>query len=139
MIVQENASVNVDGGKVGGGAQTQVGLGTILKISNMTSIDFDWRFNDDLYGIGRESKTNIKIPAFKVADMGVTHKLMVADSKLLTLRLNVTNLFNTEYLSYLFPADEADYTGMQYMGLDTAHEGRFGTLRRFSLGFRYTF
>jgi outer membrane receptor protein involved in Fe transport len=71
--------------------------------------------------------------------MGVTHKLMVADSKLLTLRLNVTNLFNTEYLSYLFPADEADYTGMQYMGLDTAHEGRFGTLRRFSLGLRYTF
>ena len=139
VIVQENASVDVDGGKVGGGAQTQVGLGTILKISNMTSIDFDWRFNDDLYGIGRESKTNIKIPAFKVADMGVTHKLMVADSKLLTLRLNVTNLFNTEYLSYLFPADEGDYTGMQYMGLDTAHEGRFGTLRRFSLGFRYTF
>ena len=136
QIVQDNGSVDVDGGKVGGGAQTMLGLGAIVNFSYNTFLDVDYRYIDDLYAVGRADKDNIMLPSYGVVDLGFTHNFKLADSKSLALRVNVKNAFSTEYISYLSSANTG---GETYMGIDTSNFGRFGKERTMSLALRYTF
>ena len=136
-IVQNNGSVDVDGGKVGGGAQTQFGLGAIVNFSYNTFLDVDYRYNDDLYATGRERKENLKLPSYGLVDLGFTHKFRIADSKSLSMRINLRNAFNEEYISFLTSANTGGTD--TYNGIDTSNFGRFGKGRTMSVGLKYNF
>lgn len=137
IIVQDNGSVDVDGGKVGGGAQTQFGLGAIFNFTNNTFLDIDYRYNDDLYATGRERKENLKLPSYGLVDLGFTQNFRIADSKSLTVRINVRNAFNEEYISFLTSANTGGTD--TYNGIDTSNFGRFGKGRTMSVGLKYNF
>ena len=137
VIVKDNGSVDVDGGKVGGGAQTQFGLGAIVNFSNITFLDVDYRYNDDLYATGRERKENLQLPSYGLVDFGLTHKFRIAESKSLSMRINVRNAFNTEYISFLTSANTGGTD--TYKGIDTSNTGRFGKGRTMSVGLKYNF
>ena len=136
-IVQNDGSVDVDGGKVGGGAQTQFGLGAIVNFSYNTFLDFDYRYNDDLYATGRERKENLKLPSYGLVDLGFTHKFRIAESKSLSMRINLRNAFNEEYISFLTSANTGGTD--TYNGIDTSNRGRFGKGRTMSVGLKYNF
>jgi len=136
-IVQNNGSVDVDGGKVGGGAQTQFGLGAILNFTNNTFLDIDYRYNDDLYATGSERKENLKLPSYGLVDLGFTQNFRIANSKSLSVRINVRNAFNEEYISFLTSANTGGTD--TYNGIDTSNFGRFGKGRTMSIGLKYDF
>jgi iron complex outermembrane receptor protein len=88
---------DVKGGKVGGGAQTSVGAGAILKIVKGLSVDADWRYYANVYATTVE-KENLELPSYDLVDAGVSYRINFTDTSL-QFRVNVNNLFSEVYLS----------------------------------------
>lgn len=93
--------------KVGDAAQTTFNLGADYKITDGLSIDATWLYFDNLYAdfnvldsefLNKDNRGSVKLPSYNLADLGVTYRLPIA-SNFMTLRFNVNNLFDTEYIS----------------------------------------
>ena len=101
--------VDYDGGKVGGAAQLSGGLGAVYNITEMISVDADWRYYDNLYADVGAIKENLELPSFDILDAGLTFTMPVGidKTKSIKIRANVNNVLDEEYLSELTSADEA--------------------------------
>ncbi len=88
---------------VGDAAQFTAGLGLDYNIVERLSIDADIRFYDKLNADVGAVKENLELPTYKVADMGVSYKMLLGenDKKSLNFRFNVNNVFHEIYLSEL--------------------------------------
>ncbi len=137
-------TLDVDGGKVGDAAQFTAGLGLDYNIVERLSIDADIRFYDKLNADVGAVKENLELPSYKVADMGVSYKMLLGenDKKSLNFRFNVNNVFHEIYLSELRtnikPGDD-NANGELYNGIDTANQGYFGLGRTWNFSLRYKF
>ncbi len=129
--------IDVEGGKVGGAAQTTFGLGAVYKITPSLSVDADWRNYDNLYST-QVTKNNVELPAYDIADAGVTYTMKFVKSSL-TLRLNVNNVFDEVFLSELSTANQVEEGDESYKGVNTSNRGHFGNGRTWNFSMRFKF
>ncbi len=132
---------DVDGGKVGGAAQTTLGLGFDYDIVERFSIDADYRHYDNLYADSGARKENIELPSFGLVDMGLSYKMLVGKDKSnsVNLRFNINNLLDEEYISQSSTAIKAEAGDATYMGLNQKNQVYFGNGRTWNFGIRYKF
>lgn len=142
---------DVDGGKVGGAAQTTFGLGAVYRVTKGLSVDADWRMYDDLYSTAVQ-KENAKLPGYDLADAGITYRINFSQTAL-TFRLNVNNVFDEVFLSEMTsgrrPGDLIDTddpaagtylsNGQVSNGVVTSNNVFFGNGRTWNFGMRFTF
>ncbi len=129
--------IDIEGGKVGGGAQTTVGLGAVYKITPKFSIDADWRTYDNLYAIATV-KENVELPSYDIVDAGLTYNMNFAKSAL-TFRLNVNNVFSEVYLSQLTSANPVEEGDVTYKGVNVSNNGYFGNGRTWNFSMKFKF
>lgn len=148
----EESRTDVDGGKVGGSAQTTFGLGGKYDIVKGLSVDADWRYYANNYAT-RVVKDNLELPAYNVMDAGLSYKFFLKNNKNLRLRFNVNNLFHAIYLSDATTVIKAtdnivandpskgtyESTGRLYKGIADANQVYFGLGRTWTVTLRYTF
>jgi hypothetical protein len=136
LVIGEQVQ-DIDGSKVGGGAQTTIGLGAIYKITPNFSIDADWRTYDNLYAQA-VVKENVELPTYDLVDAGVTYTMKFAKSSL-TFRLNVNNVFDEVYISELTSATPVEEGVETYKGINVNNFGFFGNGRTWNFGMRFNF
>jgi len=134
-------TVDYDGGKVGGAAQTSGGLGLAYRINKMFSVDSDWRYYGDLYSDVGAVKENLKLPAYSLMDAGATFRVPLgADkTKQLKIRANVNNVLNHIYISRLTTNDFVEAGDETYKGINVSNQGYFGWGRTWNVTLRYDF
>lgn len=132
---------DIDGGKVGGAAQLSGGLGFAYRISNMFSIDSDFRYYDNLYSDVGAIKENLELPSFSILDAGVTFNLPLGidKTKNLKIRANMNNVLDKEYISRLTTANFAEAGDELYEGIAVSNQGYFGLGRTWNVTLRYDF
>ncbi|MBT8265749.1 MAG: TonB-dependent receptor [Bacteroidia bacterium] len=130
-----------DGGKVGDAAQFTAGIGTDVQICENFSWDADYRFYDNLYADVGAVKENLELPSYGVADTGLSYKMLLGRDKMksLSIRANINNVFDNEYISELRTNIAAEAGDDTYEGINTANQGYFGLGRTWNLGLRYKF
>ncbi len=132
---------DVDGGKVGGAAQFTAGLGLDYQIISNLSIDSDYRFYDNLYaGVGA-IKENLEIPSYGLLDAGVSYRMALGEekNKSLSIRFNVNNVLNKEYISQSGTAEFVEDGAETFQGLNTNNEVYFGYGTTWNASLRYKF
>jgi len=132
---------DVDGGKVGGAAQTTLGLGFDLEMVERFSIDADYRHYDKLYADVGAIKENLELPSFGLMDMGLSYKMLVGKDKSnsVNLRFNINNLLDEEYFSTSSTAIQAEAGDATYLGVNQNNQVYFGNGRTWNFGIRYKF
>lgn len=132
---------DVDGGKVGGAAQTTYGLGFDYKIVKGLSFDMDYRHYENLYSDVGAVKENLELPSWDLFDAGLSYKMYVGKDKAnsVNLRLNINNLFDEEYLSQASTAYQAAAGDDTYNGIKTNNQVYFGNGRTWNFGIRFNF
>ncbi|WP_297333376.1 TonB-dependent receptor [Flavobacterium sp.] len=128
---------DVDGSKVGGGAQTTIGLGAVYRITPNFSVDTDWRTYDNLYAQA-VVKENVELPTYDLVDAGVTYTMKFVKSSL-TFRLNVNNVFDEVYITELTSAIPVEEGAETYKGINVNNFGFFGNGRTWNFGMRFNF
>ena len=132
---------DVDGGKVGGAAQTTLGLGLDFEMVERFSIDVDYRHYDKLYADVGAIKENLELPSFGLMDMGLSYKMLVGKDKSnsVNLRFNINNLLDEEYFSTSRTAIQAEAGDATYLGVNQDNQVYFGNGRTWNFGIRYKF
>ena len=70
-----------------------------LGITEDFSIDYSQRYIDRLYSRpDARDPESLQLPGYSVADFGTTYRFNFNDNSKLSLRLNVNNLWATEYI-----------------------------------------
>ncbi|BDW92155.1 TonB-dependent receptor [Allomuricauda sp. XS_ASV26] len=139
--VLSTETVDYDGGKVGGAAQTSGGLGFSYRINDMFSVDSDWRYYGDLYSDVGAVKDNLKLPAYSLMDAGATFSVPLGANKTkqLKIRANVNNLLNHIYISRLTTNNPVEAGDETYKGINVSNQGYFGWGRTWNVTLRYDF
>lgn len=139
-LVLETTGDKVDGVKVGGAAQTTVGLGLDVKPMKPMFVTLRYNYYDNLYsniGVGTES---LELPAFGLLDFGLRYNIDLSNGQLLTLRGNVYNVLGTQYISRSFSAIEASTTENEnWNGVNRENVVTFGKTRTWNLSLKYSF
>lgn len=103
------ATINLDGIKVGGSAQTTAALGAQVKFSKYLKVGMDWTYLGRAFAYYSFSGSNLsigkavsvldpwEIPAASHFDMNASYKFKIGDLNA-TLSGNVNNLFNYHYI-----------------------------------------
>lgn len=128
---------DVEGGKVGGGAQTVWGIGAAYKITKGLSIDADWRSYDNLYGTS-VVKNNVELPAYDLVDAGITYRINFPKTSVV-FRANVNNVFDEVYLSEITTANQVTEGATTYRGVNVTNNAFFGNGRTWNFSMRYNF
>ncbi len=121
--------------KVNDAAQTTWALGTNYKVLDKTSISLDYNYAGDIYARvdfsqGTTDRQNTwKLPAYHLFDLGVNHGFTIGNFDA-TLRGNMNNIFNVEYISDAFDASSHSAADADVF---------YGAGRTFSLGLTVNF
>ena len=121
--------------KVNDAAQTTWALGTNYKVLDKTSISLDYNYAGDIYARvdfsqGTTDRQNTwKLPSYHLFDLGVNHGFSIGDFDA-TLRGNMNNIFNVEYVSDAFDASSHSAADADVF---------YGAGRTFSLGLTVNF
>ena len=138
----------LDGAKVGGSAQTTMGLGLDYRITKDFQIDADFNYYDNLYAeVGPQdgvfsspdNKGVISLPSFSLLDAGASYKFNFGDN-ILKVRVNVYNLLDAEYISYATSNVQPSTTESEnYNGVNKSNYVQFGKGRTFNVSLRFQF
>lgn len=139
-IISESTE-DVDGGEVGDAPQTSFYIGADYRLNRNFSFDFDYRHYDKLFADVGAVKSNLELPSYGIADLGMSYRMFVGTEKTNTLnfRFNVNNLFHKIYLSDLRTNIAANPGDVTYQGINVANQGYFGWGRTWNLSLRYNF
>lgn len=139
--VLDEVKEDVDGGKVGGAAQTSWGLGIKYEIFTRFSFDMDWRNYNKLYSDVGSVKENLELPKYDLVDAGLSYKMLVGkdDKNSVSFRFNVNNVFNEIYLASLTTTNVAQVGDQTYNGINVNNRGYFGLGRTWNFSLRYEF
>jgi len=132
-------ALDVDGIKVGGAAQTSLGLGADYKISGLR-ISTNYNYYDNLYSKIGASASSLKLPAYGLLDFGLSYNLKLNNDQLITLRANIYNALGTEYISQANSAVEAsENADDNWNGVNKQNRVRFGKTRTWNVSAKYSF
>ena len=127
--VEQQATLALDGVKVGDAAQFTAFIGADYNIVDNLSVDFGYRFAGNLYAdfdatdVGPDGA--LKLPSFGLADAGASYSIPFAD-KMLSFRLNVNNVFDTTYIAESDTNIFAQPGDPTYDGISTSNRVFFG-------------
>lgn len=137
----------LDGVKVGDAAQTTYRLGIEVQPVDRLFIDASFRNASNLYAAisaddfdEADHNGSLQLPSYSLVDAGVSYKHMIGDNnQSIQLRVNINNLFDTEYISEsstnIFAEDGDDV----YDGINTSNKVFFGFGRTWNTSLRYNF
>ncbi len=102
-----DATYYIDGLKVGGSAQTTLGVGTDIDLGNGLALTAQWFYFDNLYASYDPADRDdsalagiqaLELPSYGLVDAGMTWKFKFAglDAR---ANVNINNLFDTEYIA----------------------------------------
>jgi len=136
----------LDGIKVGDAAQFTARLGFDIDVTENFRIDYSQRFVDKLYAqINAEdfdtavNDGSLRLPGYSLADLGMSYKFNLKDNNNLNLRLNINNLWNTEYISESLTNNFAGAGDATYQGLNVNNKAFFGFGTTWNFTVRYNF
>lgn len=140
-ILQGTQDINIDGYKVGGAAQVTGGINGVYTILPRLSIDGAWNWYNDQHSEGSLEKAPLSMPSYDTVDAGFSYKMLLGKEKLnsLQFRVNVNNLFDEVYLESVSGNTQATSTSVNYKGVNTSNNGRFGYGRTWNVSMRYNF
>lgn len=131
--------------KVGGSAQTSMGIGISYNITRSLDVYADYNYYDNLYGSSSYTSPDdaIELPSYGLLDLGVGYRFLLDNGDVLRLRANVYNLLNEEYISYTSSfggniAPDADDAN-NWNGVNVANNVQFGQGTTFNVSLRYSF
>lgn len=142
--IEGTTTVNLDGVKVGGGAQVTGGVFADYEFVPRLSIDGTWNWYNDLYSQGAATKENpsIALPSYDTVDAGLSYKMLLGkeDQNSLQFRVNINNIFDEVYLESVNEniARSAN-PSENYKGVNINNQGRFGYGRTWNVSMRYNF
>lgn len=139
--ILSESEVDVDGGMVGDAAQFSLGFGIDVDLAERFSWDADFRFYDRLYADVGAVKENLRLPAYKIFDTGLSYKMLVGKDKdkSVNIRANVNNVFYEIYLSDLRTNIQATGGEANFKGISNRNQGYFGLGRTWNVSLRYKF
>lgn len=138
----------LEGVKVGDAAQTTLSLGADYKIIDGLSVDASYLYFDNLYAdfavtddtfLEPNNAGAVKLPSYGLMDFGLTYNHNMKNDQLLTFRVNVNNLLDTEYIAESntnIPAEAGDET---YNGVNKLNYVWFGFGRTWNASLKYSF
>ena len=133
--------------KVGDAGQFVAYVELDYKLSNNLSMDFGVRSVDNLYAdysieddsfIEADNDGALKLPAYNVADLGVTYKGDLFGNSF-RARLNVNNLFDEVYIAESNSNIHATSSSDTWNGVDTSNYVWFGFGTTWNLSLSYSF
>jgi len=137
--------------KVGDAAQTTGSLGFAYKIIDGLSIDADWLYYGNLFAdfditgdafLNEVNDGALQLPNYNLFDAGITYELGFKNGHSLTLRGNINNLLDTEYIAEsntnIFAAPSTPESAL-YNGIDKSNFVWFGFGRTWNASLRYNF
>lgn len=140
------ATLYLDGIKVGDAAQTTARLGVDWDITEKFSIDYSHRYAGKLYARinasdfdSADNNGSLQLPDYSLGDLGMSYRFDFKDATDLSLRLNVNNVGNTEYLSESLTNYFADPGDDTYKGISTSNKAFFGFGTTWNFTVRYNF
>ena len=125
-------TVNLDGKKVGGAAQTTAGISAFYTIVPKLTLDANWNYYSSLYSIGSLTSDPLKLPSYNTTDLGLSYKLDLSEQggkhlKSLSFRLNVNNVFDELYLESVNGTTAASFNPQKnWKGINKSNRARFG-------------
>ncbi|KIX21188.1 TonB-dependent receptor [Flavobacterium sp. 316] len=149
-VILDQEKKDVDGGEVGGAAQTSWGLGLKYEIFTRFNIDVDWRNYTKLYADVSPIKENLELPKYDLVDAGLSYKMLVGkdDKNSVAFRLNVNNVFQEIYLASIVASRssgnvdglfQANDTDASFNGINVKNSAYFGLGRTWNFSIRYNF
>lgn len=161
----DSATLYIDNTKVGDAAQFTASLSGNYEIFKNFNFNLDWRYANNLYSdfsfqldtrewandsqfLSSDNRGALKLPDYHLFDAGVGYKFEFNNNKSLGLRLNINNLFDTEYIS---EASSSIYSGdtnpsinpntsvSTWKGIDTRNYVWFGFGRTWNFSLSYDF
>lgn len=136
----------LDDVKVGDAAQFTGRMGIDIDVTEDFSIDYSQRFVDKLFAqINAEDfddpnhQGSLQLPGYSLADLGMTYRFNFADDSRLNLRLNVNNLWNTEYIAESQTNIFADAGDSTFQGVNIRNKAFFGFGTTWNFTVRYSF
>ncbi|MFK7811632.1 MAG: TonB-dependent receptor [Maribacter sp.] len=115
-------NIFIEGLKVGNAAQTTFALGANYRILPSTNIRVDYNYAGDYFGDFDPTSRTIddgiqawEMPAYGLFDVGLTHRFDFAGLNT-SLRANIYNLFDTEYISDAQDRDGTANSALVYFG-----------------------
>ncbi|WP_440879476.1 TonB-dependent receptor domain-containing protein [Tenacibaculum sp. C7A-26P2] len=141
--IGSSTSVQLDGFKVGGAAQTTAGVTVDYKLLSILSVDANWNFYKDLYSVGSLTQESLKLPTYNIADLGISISPKLKENtylKGISFRLNVNNLFDEVYLESVNGNTPASVNPSEnWKGLNTSNRARFGYGRTWNASIKLSF
>jgi len=140
--VEQTQTLELDGVKVGDAAQFTAFLGVDYNILDNLSVDFGYRFADNLYAefdpTDIDENGALKLPSFGLADAGLSFGVPVGNSRL-GFRLNVNNVFDTTYIAESDTNDFVEAGDETYDGINISNRVFFGFGRTWNASVRFNF
>lgn len=142
--VESASTVNLDGVKIGGGAQFTAGIFADYEFLPRLSIDGTWNTNGNLYsqGVATKEMPSVELPSYDTVDLGFSYKMLLGENDMnsLQFRVNVNNLFDEVYIESLNENRAASTNPAEnYKGVNINNQGRFGYGRTWNVSMRYNF
>ncbi len=136
--------------KVGNSAQFTGSLGVDYKISKGIRLDIGWNYVGNIYAnfdaLDKEfqkeqNRGALKLPDYNLFDAGISFKHKFTDKYSLSLRININNVLDTEYISRLSTNKYAENNSKLYKdtGLDIQNQAWFGFGRTWNTSIKFTF
>jgi len=158
----QTVTLYLDGIKVGNAAQTTSRLSATITPVERVKFDFGWFRADQLYADfsiedfnEADNDGSLQLPSYNLFDAGFSYKMLLGDQKTksLSFRLNIQNLFDTEYLvesatnihsqtedDFTTAADYQNYLANDtYEGIDAGNKAFFGWGINWNASIRYNF
>ncbi len=142
--IEPATTVNLDGVKIGGGAQLTAGIFASYEFLPRFSVDGTWNTYANLYSQGDATveEPSIELPAYDTADIGLSYKWYLGknDDNSLQFRINVNNIFDEVYIESLNENRPASTDpSLNYKGVNVENRGRFGYGRTWNCSIRFNF
>ncbi len=139
-LISSNPTLDIDGVKVGGAAQTSWGLGTDIKLVDGLKFDADYYFFDKLYSRIGATGDELELPSYGLLDLGLTYNINLSNGNLLTFRANMFNATGKEYISIATSANPASSVESEnWNGVNMSNFVAFGKTRTWNVSARYSF
>ena len=140
QLIESVPSLELDGINVGGAAQTTIGFGADVKVTNSFKIDANVNHYARLYSNLGSDDTELELPAFTLLDLGTTYSHLLSNGQVVRLRANVFNVFGTEYISRATSNVTASADPSEnWNGVNQDNFVIFGQTRTWNVSLKYSF